>query len=518
MESSLLISVSKLILRLAIFGIASAEPIVANATPHIVVDAGTGEVLSQEQATQVWYPASLTKLMTVYVALKSVREGKVTLDTPFVMSRAATKMAPSKMGFKAGTEVTLDNAMKMLMVKSANDIAVMIAEGIGGSVDEFADLMNANATRLGMHESHFVNPNGLPDPRQTSSARDMAILARALYTDFPEQADLFGIGALQLGSSIIPTHNGLIGRYPGGDGMKTGFTCAAGFNVVASATRNGRKLIAVVLGESSAKIRTAKTATLLDQGFSGTRSNASDAVTALASQGTGTPPDMRAEVCSRKSKAALAREMEDFTAPIAAYAPSSNQDRPEQAFLLESAGLVRPAPAGGAIALLPRPAYVPVPVFVGRKPDWTGPVAQARITPGASIPGVQAKPVTAALVPAALGKVPSGGKSTIDAAAYNPFDNTPLRLSGASTPDTTDTKTAKPVKKPNSKVASRTKPEGQLAQPDQPVNRASTLPISGKGKRAAKPARTKAAATKPSLTKPVTPTGENPPANQDGQD
>ena len=143
----------------------------------------------------------------------------------------------------------------MLLVKSPNDIAVTIAEGIDGSVESFADEMNATAAKLGLQESHFVNPNGLHDPTHYSSARDMAMVARALLRDFPEHADLFDIGAIRLGDQIINNHNGLLGHYPGADGMKTGFTCAAGFNVVASATRNGRKLIVVVFGSPSARER-----------------------------------------------------------------------------------------------------------------------------------------------------------------------------------------------------------------------------------------------------------------------
>ena len=176
-------------------------------------------------------------------------------------------MPASKMGFAPGVEVTLDNALKMLMVKSPNDVAVMIAESIDGSVEAFADEMNATAAKLGMRESHFVNPNGLHDPAHVSSARDMAIVARALLRDFPEQRDLYGIGALQLGDEIIANHNGLLGRYPGADGMKTGFTCPAGFNVVATATHGGRRLIVVVLGAPSPLERTMEAARLFDAGF-----------------------------------------------------------------------------------------------------------------------------------------------------------------------------------------------------------------------------------------------------------
>ena len=244
----------------------------AFASPALLIELGSGAVLYEEQATQPWYPASLTKLMTVYVALKAVREHRIALDTPLAVSARAAAMPPSKMGFRPGTLVTLGNALKMLMVKSANDIAVTVAEGVSGSVEAFADEMNEAAAELGLQQSHFVNPNGLPNPQHVSSARDLAILARTLYLTFPDQADLFSIGALQLDGKIITNHNNLLGRYPGADGMKTGFTCAAGFNVVASATQGGRKLIAVVLGAPNVALRTIKAAALFDRGFAGIRS------------------------------------------------------------------------------------------------------------------------------------------------------------------------------------------------------------------------------------------------------
>src|SRR5580693_7964018 len=162
----------------------------AQATPYLVVDADSDQVLMQNEATAPWYPASLTKLMTVYVALDAVRSGKLTLDTPLIMSARAARMPPSKMGFRPGTQVTLDNALKMLMVKSPNDVAVMVAEGVSGSVEGFADEMNAAAAKIGLKESHFVNPNGLPDTRQVTSARDMAMIGRALLKEFPEENDI----------------------------------------------------------------------------------------------------------------------------------------------------------------------------------------------------------------------------------------------------------------------------------------------------------------------------------------
>src|ERR1043166_186254 len=171
------------------------------------------------------------------------------------------------MGFKLGTTVTIDNALKMLMVKSANDMAVTLAEGVGGSIEKFADMMNAKARRLGMSQTSYVNPNGLPADGQITSARDLAILARALIREFPEYDLYWHIPAIRLGKRIMRNTNRLIDAYPGADGMKTGFICASGFNLVAAATRDGKRVIAVVLGASSSSTRAIKAAQLLEQGF-----------------------------------------------------------------------------------------------------------------------------------------------------------------------------------------------------------------------------------------------------------
>ncbi len=361
----------------------------AIATPYLVVDAESGQALIENQSTTPWFPASVTKLMTTYVALSAVRDGKLTMDTPLTMSLRASRMAPSKMGFRPGTEVTLDNALKMLMVKSPNDVAVMVAEGISGSVEAFADEMNAAAQRLGLKESHFVNPNGLHDPNHYSSARDMAIIGRALFKEFPDHADLFDIGAIQLGNQIIPNHNGLLGRYPGADGMKTGFTCPAGWNVVASATRNGRRLIVVVMGSPSPRQRNLMASELFDRGFA--QSGGGVPLESLPTSSIAAPPDMRAEICSRRNRlavvAAMAEEERIFAAGGAAAGaaptPSAPMGRggPVPAAVAAVAAPAPTAPPATAVALLTeRVHFEPIPVFVGPKPGWTGPVLAARRT------------------------------------------------------------------------------------------------------------------------------------------
>ena len=250
---------------IALASIAAATP--ARSEALILVDAESGKVLRAENATYPWYPASVTKLMTLYMTLSAIRDHRITPDTLFTVSPNAAAQAPTKMGFAVGTQVTVDNAIKMMMVKSANDMAVLLAEGVGGSIDDFAQQMTETAHRLGMTESNFVNPNGLPADGQIVSARDLAILARALIREFPDNSFYWHIPAIKFGQRVVRNYNSLIGRYPGADGMKTGFICASGFNLVATATRGNKQLIAVVLGAPSSGIRAVKAAEMLESGF-----------------------------------------------------------------------------------------------------------------------------------------------------------------------------------------------------------------------------------------------------------
>ena len=365
-------------MRLRLYGLIAAAIVVAAAgraaaTPSLVMDVTTGNVLYEKEATQPWYPASLTKLMTVYVALSAVRDHQISLDTPLVVSRRAASMPPSKMGFKPGTEVTLGNALKMLMVKSPNDIAITIAEGIAGSVDAFADDMNDAAARLGMTENHFVNPNGLHNPDHYSSARDLAVLGRAIYQTFPQYAGLFDIGAIRVGGQVIRNHNNMLGRYPGVDGMKTGFTCNAGFNLVASATRGNRHYIAVVLGAPSAQTRLVRTAVLLDRAFAEV-----DHPQPMEADGPtgGTPEDMHNSACRRRSHAVAAfqAETDRLEAPLLALS-----QRPQSPLgFFSASALAQETPVALRIAMMPEAAFDPEPVGVGPAAGYNGPIAGPR--------------------------------------------------------------------------------------------------------------------------------------------
>jgi D-alanyl-D-alanine carboxypeptidase len=242
-------------------------PSVAYASPALVFEPYNGTVLYVEDPDAQWFPASLTKLMTAYVTFQALKAGTVTPDTKVTCSRIAAMQAPSKLGLPVGGSITLDVALKVLIVKSANDVAVMIAEAVAGSQDAFIARMNEAAQHLGMTRTHFANVNGLPDERQVTTARDLAKLARAIIVEFPEYADVFSSIQVQVGKKTMRTHNSLLVSFPGADGMKTGFICESGFNVVASATRDGRKLVAVVLGEPSVASRNDRATELLENGF-----------------------------------------------------------------------------------------------------------------------------------------------------------------------------------------------------------------------------------------------------------
>ncbi len=235
-------------------GAALMAPSAAWAGPALVFEPYNGTVFYAEDPDALWFPASLTKLMTAYVAFQALKEGKVNPDTKAICSKKATEQAPSKLWLKEGELISLDTALRVLIVKSANDVAVMIAETVAGSEEAFVLRMNEAARRLNMTRTTFANVNGLPDERQVTTARDLAKLARAIILEFPEYSDLFNTVQVQVGKQMLRTHNGMLVSYPGTDGMKTGFICDSGFNIVVSVTRDGRKLVAVILGEPSTAI------------------------------------------------------------------------------------------------------------------------------------------------------------------------------------------------------------------------------------------------------------------------
>jgi D-alanyl-D-alanine carboxypeptidase len=431
--------------------LAVVTPRAVHAEALLVVEADTGKVLQADNATMPWYPASVTKIMTAYVTLKAVKEGRLSLDTLLTVSPVAASESPSKMGFPPGTQVTVDNALKMMMVKSANDMAVVLAEGVGGSVDGFSAMMNQTALRLGMTQTSYVNPNGLPADGQVTSARDLAMLARAVIRDLPEYEYFMHIPSIRYGRRVTQNFNKLIGRYPGADGFKTGFICASGYNLVASATRNGKRLIAVVLGASSGQARAVRAAQLLERGFGnglGWLKPSLGTVDNLVPIDA-TPPNLRDEMCNGKRK----RPATDEDADVVASNGSASTG--EAAVTFFTAGLQPPlAKPADLLAAAAEPSE-PVPVYTGptktgaaliaavaaeaekqasakrgkkskiaaKKPDAAAPKAEASAKPAAKPAAVRhanAKPETAAKPPAAAERKPAAKPAVAQPAAAKP--------------------------------------------------------------------------------------------------
>ncbi|HEY0420616.1 MAG TPA: D-alanyl-D-alanine carboxypeptidase family protein, partial [Acetobacteraceae bacterium] len=361
-----------------------------------------------------------------YTTLRAVREGRITLDSVFTVSAIAAAQSPTKMGFPVGTQVTVDNAIKMLMVKSANDMAVLLAEGVAGSIDNFSAEMNRNAQRLGMTQTNYVNPNGLPADEQITSARDLAILARALIREFPEYDAYWHLPGIRMGKRVVRNYNTLLGRYAGADGMKTGFICASGFNLVATATRDGRRLIAVVLGAPSSGVRAVKAAQLLEQGFnSGPLSWLTPSLGTVESLTPvdAAPANLHEEMCGNHRKRPAAEEEEE------AAGPAPPADSPYAAFLSS----LRPPAKGASLLQIEANLGEPVPVFTG-PPRGQGaaglqmaaadgkPVKPLKGKTAAAPPGATASVVPwtslspaalAASPPTELGAAPAGSARTV---------------------------------------------------------------------------------------------------------
>jgi len=302
-------------------------PAIATASPALVFEPYNGTVFYSEDPDALWFPASLTKLMTAYVTFEAMRNGEVTPETKVICSKKASVQAPTKLGLPVGGSIDLDTALQVLIVKSANDVAMMVAETVGGSEEGFVARMNAAAKKLGMTKTNYVNPNGLPDERQYTTARDLARLSRALIIEFPEHADIFAEKFVQVGEKRLGTHNGLLRTFAGADGMKTGFICDSGFNIVVSATREGRKLVAVVLGEPSTRVRNARAAELLENGYKRYfwKSLFGTSLDGLAVQASisDEPAHLRSVICGPGPKKRRHRARKSSLTPKAAEFPST---------------------------------------------------------------------------------------------------------------------------------------------------------------------------------------------------
>ncbi|HSS15146.1 MAG TPA: D-alanyl-D-alanine carboxypeptidase [Rhizomicrobium sp.] len=244
-----------------------ASPTDPDKDAALIVDGATGKVLYARNETAERHPASLTKMMTLYLLFDALKAGKVTMQTQMPVSYHASIQKPTKLGLRPGQTIAVDLAIRSLVIRSANDAAVVIAEALGGTEAHFAEMMTARARQLGMRETNYHNASGLPDPLQISTAADLAILGRHMAYDYPQYFPYFGLPGFNYKGAWIPTHDNLIGRYEGADGIKTGYTGASGFNLVSSVTRGTTHLIAVVMGGRTAVRRDLEMVRLLDQTF-----------------------------------------------------------------------------------------------------------------------------------------------------------------------------------------------------------------------------------------------------------
>jgi D-alanyl-D-alanine carboxypeptidase len=341
---------------LAVFAVAvslvAASP--ATAVPMLLIDAQTGEVLYDEDVGQPWHPASLTKLMTAYVAFAAIQNGRISLSDTITISQNAWNQAPSKSGLAVGSSITLQDALYILVVKSANDIAVAVAEAVSGSVPAFVAEMNAMAAAMNLTATHYENPHGLHNEKQVTSARDLAILALYIRRDFPQYLPMFGTEAVTLGKAVLESNNGLLLHFAGTTGMKTGYVCASGLNIVATVERQGRSMLAVVLGASSARERNELTAELILRGLSGAVSGTGMSILQVANV-AGEPTNMRPLICGKQAKAYVAEREAAYPLGLKGQ-PSYLTDVIDGAtYTARDLGILRDIPLPR-----PRPSYAPM--------------------------------------------------------------------------------------------------------------------------------------------------------------
>jgi len=296
---------------------------------QLLLDARTGEVLASENPDELNHPASLTKMMSVYMVFDAIRAGKISWDSPVPFSKHAASRPPTKLFVKAGDSITVREAVLAMIIRSANDASAAIGEKLGGTEENFAAMMTRKARQLGMMNTTFFNASGLPHPRQFTTARDMSTLGVALMRDFPEEYELFATRSFKFRGKTINGHNNLMYRYKGMDGIKTGYTNASGFNLVSAVEHNGRRVVGVVMGGRTAASRDRIMERLIDANIK----KASSGEQLLVSRSTGVQMDLARlgdEIpvpASRQSALAAVQSMAGATgtqAPdtVAAYAPA----------------------------------------------------------------------------------------------------------------------------------------------------------------------------------------------------
>ncbi|WP_248310403.1 serine hydrolase [Bosea sp. 117] len=394
---------------------------------EIVVDANTGKVLQEVNADALRHPASLTKVMTLYILFEQLETRKLRLDSELTVSAYAASQQPSKLGVKPGSTIRVEDAIKALITRSANDVAVVIAENISGDVASFASLMTRKARALGMSRTTFKNPNGLPNPQQVTTARDFATLGRAIQDRFPRYYPYFATRTFYYRGAAIGNHNRLLGRVEGVDGIKTGYTAASGFNLVTNVRRDGRHLVAVVMGGTSGGSRDARMATLisntLPRAFAGRQIAAPIAEAPLPADA----PEEAAEVAAAPQAAAKPQTIAMVAPAAPAPAPSKPVIAPKP--ITAAAAMVPPAPMASddtlTTAAIPVPAPAPtsgrasavqVATALPPAPGSAAPIVPTPVKT-VSVPRPAAPVATIANQPGMLGTLTFSGGSVAQASA-----------------------------------------------------------------------------------------------------
>jgi D-alanyl-D-alanine carboxypeptidase len=342
----------------------------------LVIDGNSGEVLQASNADAMRHPASLTKIMTLYLLFEELDAGRIRLDTPLKISAHAAEQAPSKLGLKPGQTIAVEDAIKAVVTKSANDVAVAIAENLAGSEDEFARVMTQKAHALGMAHTTYVNASGLPDDDQLTTARDLALLGRTIADRFPRYYRYFATPAFVYHGAAMRNHNHLLGAVAGVDGIKTGYTRDSGFNLVTSVHRDGRYLVAVVLGGHSAFARDARMRELINSHI---RQAALRHTTPRVAEGSDETDRQPEPLPAAPAKARVSSRPDPTpTASVSARAPASSSEPIHPVMVKTISYRTAPMPAA---ALAPMPALVPVAARAAAPtPPAAAPATSASIT------------------------------------------------------------------------------------------------------------------------------------------
>lgn len=286
-----------LLLTCALSVVTTISTAVAGAS--LVFDIKTGEILHEEDASASWHPASLTKVMTAHLAIKAIKDGQLTLNSKVTISHHAASQPPSKLGLKPGQSLSLHEALRIMLTRSTNDIATAIAEAVSGNEQLFAQAMTIEAKSLGMMATRFSNANGLHEPSQVTTARDLAILATTIHEQHPEFLYLFGIKEMKYGKQVLRNTNSMLRKNPSVSGMKTGYICASGFNVITTFNFNNRKLGAIVLGEPSVKRREEKVGQVLSKALKANNKHKLN-IKNYAIRQESPASDLRVEICGHQ--------------------------------------------------------------------------------------------------------------------------------------------------------------------------------------------------------------------------